>query len=76
MKFIEIKKGVLVNLDEVSVIKRGSDLKAEVIVDGKTLNSDLPYETLSKMIAKNERGKVKTESLFKSFLEQSGATTV
>jgi len=28
------------------------------------------------MIAKNERGKVKTESLFKSFLEQSGATTV
>ena len=50
MRFIEIMDGLSVNLAFVSLISRVSDAQTQLHVDGETYLTDIPYDTLKKLL--------------------------
>lgn len=53
MKFLEIKKGFCVNIEEIQAIESISDMKCKIILENNEFTADFPYKTLINMLSKN-----------------------
>ena len=53
-KFIEIQEGICVNIDEIEAIEEADEFSCKVYVGTRTYLSTFPYETLMKLLKKDD----------------------